>query len=82
MAQPGKAVTGDNPITITVNSDGSIPEVTLNNAGLGKFEVTYPAGTDTCTITCTAVFSQSAAAAKSQGKSRVGDDYTVSLSSS
>jgi len=52
MPQPAPAPM-DNPKQITVSSDGSISPstgVTINPGGIVQFEVTYPAGMNTCTI--------------------------------
>lgn len=52
MAQPAPAPMDNSP-EITVNADGTFSPsggVTINPGGVVKFEVTYPAGMNTCTI--------------------------------
>lgn len=52
MAQPAKAPMTD-PQGITINADGTYSPsggVTINPGGEVKFDVTYPAGMNTCTI--------------------------------
>ena len=52
MAQPAPAPM-DASNTVTVNADGTFTPasgVTINPGGVVKFEVTYPAGMNTCTI--------------------------------
>ena len=53
MAQPAPAPM-DSQKQITINADGTYDPaggVTINPGGEVKFNVTYPTGTDTCTIT-------------------------------
>jgi hypothetical protein len=52
MAQPAPAPMDNSP-EITVNADGTFDPpggVTINPGGVVKFNVTYQAGTNTCTI--------------------------------
>jgi hypothetical protein len=52
MAQPAPAPM-DASNEITINADGTFTPstgVTINPGGVVKFEVTYPAGMNTCTI--------------------------------
>ncbi|MDP9337482.1 MAG: hypothetical protein M3P45_01300 [Acidobacteriota bacterium] len=52
MAQPGPAPIGSTSDTITVNADGtySPSSISINNGGVAKFDVTYPAGMTVCNI--------------------------------
>ena len=57
MAQPAPAPMDSSP-EITVNADGTFNPpggVSINPGGVVKFEVTYPAGTNTCTIPFNAI---------------------------
>jgi hypothetical protein len=53
MPQPAPAPMGD-PNEIDIAADGTYSPsggVTINNGGEAKFDVTYPEGMNTCTIT-------------------------------
>ena len=55
MAQPAPAPKSDtDPNEITINADGTYNPpggVVINPGGVVQFDVTYPSGTNTCTVT-------------------------------
>lgn len=53
MAQPAQAPMDSADNKITINADGTYSPstgVSINNGGVAKFDVTYPAGMNVCSI--------------------------------